>query len=68
MPALVRCDEFEVMTVAGGEVAAGLGDADDRAARLQLFARHAVVHEALDIERGHVRVSGVVEPLLTAQG
>ncbi|MNG41272.1 hypothetical protein D3C84_1303490 [compost metagenome] len=54
------------MAVAGCKVAAGLGDADDRPARLQLFARHAVVHEAFNVEGGHVGVIRIVKPLLTA--
>src|SRR5690606_25450570 len=36
-------------------------------AGLQLFARQAPVHVALDVERGHARVLGVVEPRLAAQ-
>nr|GFD52600.1 hypothetical protein [Tanacetum cinerariifolium] len=47
---------------------AGLGDADDRAPGLQLFTGQAVVHVALDVERSHVGVAGIVEPLLAAQG
>ena len=45
----------------------GLGDADDRPARLQLVARQAVVEVALEVERGHARVRRVVEPALAAQ-
>ncbi|MNG02713.1 hypothetical protein D3C84_857540 [compost metagenome] len=59
--------KFQMVTVARGQVAASLGDANDRAARLQLFTGHAVVHVAFDIQGSHVGVGRVVEPLLTAQ-
>ncbi|GFM87018.1 hypothetical protein PSCICO_24170 [Pseudomonas cichorii] len=58
--------EFDVMAVTGCQVAAGLGDADDRAAGLQFIPCQAVVHVAFDIEGGHIGVIGVVEPLLAA--
>ena len=54
--------QHEVVAVAGREVGAGLGDADDRLARLQLLPADAVVQVALEIERGHVRIVGIVEP------
>ena len=54
--------EHEVVAVAGRQVAAGLGDADDRPARLQLLQAQAEVQVALEIERGHVDVGRVVEP------
>ncbi len=54
--------EFDMVTVAGGEVGAGLGDADDRLAAGQLVEGHAVVEVALEIKRRHVRVVRVVEP------
>ncbi len=50
--------------VAGRDVAAGIGNADDRAFGLQLLAREALVLVAFQIERGHPRVVGVVEPFL----
>jgi len=56
-----------MVAVAGTEIASGLGDADDRLARLQLFQRQAEIHVALEIERGHVGIGGVVEPLARAQ-
>ena len=59
--------EVEVMAIAGRKVGAGLGDADDRLARLQLLARQPVVQVALEIERGHPGILGIVEPLLRAQ-
>src|SRR4051812_47321815 len=55
------------MTVARRDVGAGLGDADDGAAGLQLVETEAEVHGALQVERGHVGVVGVVEPGLRAQ-
>ena len=54
--------QHDVMAVAGREVGAGLGDADERLAGLQLLARQAPVHVALDVERGHVRIVRIVEP------
>ena len=54
----------DVDLVAGGEVAAGLGDADDRLAALQLLAGIFLVQVALDIKRGHPGIVRVVEPFL----
>ena len=54
--------EHEMMTIAGRQIAAGLRDADDRLAGLQLLERQAEVHIALEIERRHVGVGGIVEP------
>ena len=59
--------EVHVVAVAGGDVAAGLGDADDRLAALQFFAGEAEIEVALYIERGHGRVGGIVEPAAAAQ-
>ena len=59
--------KVEVMAVAGREVRAGLGDADDGPAGLQFPAGKAVVQIALDIERAHARIVGIVEPKLGAQ-
>jgi hypothetical protein len=59
--------QFQMMPVAGREVGAGLRDADDRLARLQFLARHPVVQVALEIDAGHVRVVGIVEPVLAAE-
>src|SRR5262249_5501443 len=57
----------DVMPVAGRQIRARLGDADDRLAGGELLTSEAVVHVALEIERGHVGVVGVVEPLPRAQ-
>ncbi|MNT39060.1 hypothetical protein D3C72_1752780 [compost metagenome] len=57
----------QVMPVAGRQIAAGLGDADDRPPGLQLLPRQAVVKIALDVDRRHIGVRGVVEPFLAAQ-
>ena len=56
-------DRLEVNAVAGIDVAARLHDADDRFAREQLLGGEAVVHEALEIERHHVDVLRIVEPI-----
>jgi hypothetical protein len=54
--------QLDMMAIARHQVAAGLGDADDRPARLHFFQADPIVQVALDIERGHVRVGGIVEP------
>jgi hypothetical protein len=59
--------EFEMMAVAGREVRARLGNADDRPAGLQLLAREAPVHVALEIERRHVGIVRIGEPLAGPQ-
>jgi hypothetical protein len=51
--------KLEMMAVARREIAAGLGDADDRPARLDLFETDAEIEIALDIERRHVRIGGL---------
>src|SRR6266702_7175812 len=56
--------ELDMVAVAGGEVIAGLRDADDRLAGLELGAGEAVVQIALQIERRHARIVRVVEPFL----
>jgi len=66
-PGLDPLGQFDVVAVARGEVAAGLGDADDRPPRLQFVAGQAVVHVTLHVQRGHVGVARVIEPLLAAQ-
>ena len=58
---------FEVHAVAGRQVTAGLRDADDGFAAGELLAREAVVHEALEIQRDHVGMGGVVEPVARAE-
>jgi len=45
------------------QVIAGLRDADDRLAGLQLMPGQAVIEIALEVECGHPRVVRVVEPL-----
>ena len=59
-------DQVFVDDVAGGEVAACLGDANDGFAGLEFFAGPAVVHEAFDVDGGHAHVVGVVEPFLAS--
>ena len=53
--------------VAWREVGPCLRDPDDGLAGLQLFARQAEVHVALDIERGHAGIEGIVEPASAAK-
>ena len=59
--------EVEMVAVAGREVGAGLRDADDRLAALQLLARQAVIHVALEVERGQRGIERLVEPAAAAQ-
>ncbi len=59
--------KIDVMAIARREIAAALGDADHRLARAQLLRRDAVVHEAFEIDGGHVDVVAVIEPILRAQ-
>ncbi|MNE40995.1 hypothetical protein D3C80_1350430 [compost metagenome] len=66
-PGLDPLGQFDVVAVARGQVAAGLGNTDDRTAGLQFVTGQAVVHVALHIQGGHVGVARVVEPLLAAQ-
>src|SRR5580765_5745340 len=54
--------EHEVVPVAGRDVRAGLRDADDRPARLELLQREAVVEHAFEVERRHVDALRIVEP------
>ncbi len=54
--------QFKMMAIAWAEIGAGLGDADDRAARGQFGAREPVIEIALEIERRHSRIVGIVEP------
>ena len=59
--------QFEMMAVAGRQVAAGLRDADNRLAGLQFVPGQAVIQIALQVERGHSGVVGVVKPLAGAE-
>ena len=59
--------QFNVVAIAGAEVAAGLGNANDGLARLQLVSRQTVVEIAFEIERRHLLIVGIVEPLLGSQ-
>ena len=59
--------QFQMMAVAGRKIVAGLRDADDRLARLQFMPGQAVIEVALEIERGHPGVMGVVEPFAGAE-
>jgi hypothetical protein len=55
------------VAVAGGQVRAGLCDADDRLAALQFLSGDAEIGVALDIERGHCRIVRIIEPPAAAQ-
>src|SRR5207248_1774640 len=60
--------EDHVDAVAGREVAAGLGDADDGPSRLQLLAGEAKIVEALEVDCRLAGLGHVVEPDFAAQG
>src|SRR5690606_13782532 len=61
--------ELEVMPVARRQVATGLRDADHRTvAAMQLVECQAEVHLALEVERGHAGIVGIVEPGAGSQG
>src|SRR3546814_2541824 len=49
--------EFEVMAIAGCQIAAGLGDADDRPPRLQFVDAETIVQIAFEIERSEEHTS-----------
>ena len=59
--------KLDVVAVAGRQVGAGLGDADQRLAGLQLLAGEAVIQVALQVERGHAGIIGIVEPFLRTE-
>ena len=59
--------QLQMHPVARIEIAARLGDADDRPAGPQFGRREAIVHEAFQIDRHHVRPVGIGEPVLRAQ-
>src|SRR5690606_25694932 len=59
--------QVEMDAIARGQIAARLGDADDRLARAQLLRGHPVIHEPLEIERGLVPPFPVVEPVARTQ-
>ena len=58
---------LEMHAIARREIAAGLRDADDRFSRQQFIGGQAVVHEALEIQRHHVEMFRVVEPIARAE-
>jgi hypothetical protein len=60
--------QVEMMPVAGREIGTRLGDADDRLSGAQFLAGQAEIEVALEIERGHARIVGIVEPQPGAQG
>ena len=66
-PGLHPLREPQVHPVAGGEVAPGLGDPDDRAPRLELLPGDPEVHVALDMDGGAVRVAQIMKPELASK-
>src|SRR3954452_3063185 len=59
--------ELQMVPVAGHEVAAGLGDTDDRLARAQFVGRSPIIHKALEVERSLVYAAGIIEPVARAE-
>src|SRR3546814_11542585 len=54
--------EFEMVAIAGCQIAAGLGDTDDRPSRLQFVDAETIVQIAFEIECRHIRIVRIVEP------
>lgn len=65
-PVLDARGQFHVDAIAGSEIAAGLGDADYRPARLQFLPRDAVIAVTLDVNSGFAGFREIVEPDLAA--
>src|SRR5262249_37688663 len=59
--------ELEMMPVAGDEIAACLGDADDRSTGLEFISSNAEIEEPLEIQSGHFRIGRVIPPRLTTE-
>src|SRR6516165_4108428 len=59
--------QFKMVTIARAQIRAGLSDADDRAAGRQFGPGQSIIEIALEIERGHSRIVGIVEPQLRTQ-
>src|SRR5690606_7641644 len=59
--------QFQKMPVAGRQIAAGLGDADDRLAGGEFVEGEPEIEIALQIERGHAGIVRIVEPELRTQ-
>jgi hypothetical protein len=59
--------ELDMVAIAGRKVGAGLGDADDGLARAQLRRGEAEIEIALDVQRRHAGIVGIVEPERGAQ-
>ena len=60
-------DQFQVNAVAGCNVRTRLGNADDRLAALQFTHGETVIQLPLQIERRHVGVIRIVEPVLRTE-
>jgi hypothetical protein len=59
--------QLEMVAVTWRKVRPCLRNPDDRFARLQLLSGNPVVHVALEIQRRHARIGGIVEPAAAAQ-
>jgi hypothetical protein len=53
----------QVVAVAWGQIATGLRDTDDRPVRLELCDRQPEVRVALEIQRAHVGMRWIIEPV-----
>src|SRR3546814_7126858 len=51
-----------MVAIAGCQIAAGLGDTDDRPSRLQFVDAETIVQIAFEIECRHIRIVRIVEP------
>src|SRR6516164_3202919 len=66
-PSNFQCIRFKMVTIARAQIRAGLSDADDRAPRRQFGPGQSIIEIALEIERVHSRIVGIVEPQLRTQ-
>ena len=67
MPSLHALGQHQVVPVAGRQIAAGLGDADDRPAPMQFLQGEPEIGVSLEVERGHVGMGRIVEPAAGTQ-
>ena len=56
-----------MVPVAGRQVAACLGNSDDRTVTVKLGERQAEIHVPLEVKSGHGRIAWRVEPFAAAQ-
>lgn len=55
--------QFHMHAVARAEIAARLGNADDRLSVAQFLGRDAIIHEPFQIQRGHIHAFEIAGPV-----